>query len=66
MRVVEQTQRRVENYYYELRKKLFEFDEVLTAQVGSLTPLINSTNDSLRSSSSLTPRRSATGVNGYK
>ena len=27
-RVVEETQARVERYYYELRKKLFDFDEV--------------------------------------
>ena len=31
-RTVEQTQARVERYYYELREKLFEFDEVLAAQ----------------------------------
>lgn len=31
-RVVEETQSRVERYYYELRQRLFEFDEVLAVQ----------------------------------
>lgn len=31
-RVVEETQDKVERYYYELRQKLFEFDEVLAVQ----------------------------------
>mmetsp|Transcript_35050 Transcript_35050/g.104725 ORF Transcript_35050/g.104725 Transcript_35050/m.104725 type:complete len:963 (-) Transcript_35050:195-3083(-) len=31
-RVVEETQAKVERYYYELRQKLFEFDEVLAVQ----------------------------------
>jgi len=32
LRVVEETQAKVERYYYELRQKLFEFDEVLAVQ----------------------------------
>jgi len=31
-RVVSETQEKVERYYYEIRQKLFEFDEVLAAQ----------------------------------
>ena len=34
-RVVEETQARVERYYYELRKKLFDFDEVCAPCIGA-------------------------------
>ena len=37
-RVVEETQARVERYYYELRKKLFDFDEVCAPCMLSRAP----------------------------